>query len=258
MGESSKKNLIRFDDLCLSYGTREILKNIYLDVYEGETLAIIGPSGSGKSTLLKLAIGLQKPTSGRVLIGEKDVGSLSYSELNQLRTEMGMVFQYSALFDSMNVGENVAFSLLAHQKEMPLERVREVVNEKLSIVGLEGYEHYMPAELSGGMKKRVGLARAIAPNPPILLYDEPTSGLDPVISRQIDDLIVKTQTQLGVTSIVVTHDMVGVFRIADRIAMLHEGQIIEVGTPEEFVRSPRSEVQQFIEYGLGRAEKGGG
>lgn len=255
MEESSKKSLIYFDDLCLSYGSREVLKNVHLKVYEGETLAVIGPSGSGKSTLLRLAIGLQKPTSGKVLIEDQDVGKLSYHDLNKLRIKMGMVFQYSALFDSMNVGDNVAFSLLAHQKEMPFAQVKEIVQEKLFMVGLEGYERYMPSELSGGMKKRVGLARAIASDPPILLYDEPTSGLDPVISRQIDDLIVKTQKELGVTSIVVTHDMVGVFRIADRIAMLHDGQIIEVGTPQEFVRSTRAEVQQFIEYGLGRPEK---
>lgn len=250
MDTPARKALIRFEDIYLSFGKKEVLKGINLEVYEGETLAVIGPSGSGKSTLLRLTIGLLQATKGKVWVQDKEVSSLSYEELNELRIQMGMVFQYSALFDSMNVGANVAFALKEHEK-MTDEEIEKIVAEKLQIVGLEGLENSMPAELSGGMKKRVSLARAIAANPPIVLYDEPTSGLDPVISRQIDDLIVKTQERLGVTSIVVTHDMVGVFRVADRIAMLHEGRIIEVGTKEEFAKSSRPEVQQFIEYGLG-------
>lgn len=250
MDTPTNKALIRFEDVYLSFGKKEVLKGINLEVYEGETLAVIGPSGTGKSTLLRLTIGLLRATRGKVWVQEKEVGSLSYGELNELRIQMGMVFQYSALFDSMSVGDNVAFALKEHQK-ISEDKIKEIVAEKLQIVGLEGLEHSMPSELSGGMKKRVGLARAIATNPPIVLYDEPTSGLDPVISRQIDDLIVKTQKSLGVTSIVVTHDMVGVFGVADRIAMLHEGKIIEIGTKEEFVKSSRPEVQQFIEYGLG-------
>lgn len=250
MDTPTRKALIRFEDVYLSFGKKEVLKGINLEVYEGETLAVIGPSGTGKSTLLRLTIGLLRATRGKVWVQDKEVSSLSYKELNELRIKMGMVFQYSALFDSMTVGHNVAFALKEHQK-MPDEEIEKIVAEKLQMVGLEGSEQLMPSNLSGGMKKRVGLARAIAANPPIVLYDEPTSGLDPVISRQIDDLIVKTQQSLGVTSIVVTHDMVGVFRVADRIAMLHEGKIIEVGIKEEFVKSSRPEVQQFIEYGLG-------
>lgn len=250
MDTPTQKALIRFEDVYLPFGKKEVLKGINLEVYEGETLAVIGPSGTGKSTLLRLAIGLLRATRGKVWVEDKEVGSLSSGQLNELRIQMGMVFQYSALFDSMSVGNNVAFALKEHQK-VSEDKIKEIVSEKLQIVGLEGLEDSMPSELSGGMKKRVGLARAIATNPPVVLYDEPTSGLDPVISRQIDDLIVKTQKSLGVTSIVVTHDMVGVFRVADRIAMLHEGKIIEIGTKEEFVKSSRSEVQQFIEYGLG-------
>ena len=251
MSVSKRTAVIRFEDVYLSFGDKEILKGINLEVYEGETLAIIGPSGTGKSTFLRLTIGLLKPTKGKVWVQGKDVASLDYKELNELRTHMGMVFQYSALFDSMTVGGNVAFALREHQK-LSESKVQEIVCDKLSLVGLEGYEKAMPAELSGGMKKRVSLARAIAANPPIVLYDEPTSGLDPVISRQIDDLIVKAQKNLGVTSVVVTHDMVSVFRIADRIAMLHNGEVIELSSKEEFKKSPREEVQQFIEYSLGR------
>jgi len=251
MATTKKKVLIRYEDLFLSFGKKEILKGINLEVYEGETLAIIGPSGTGKSTLLRLTIGLLEATRGKVRVQGKEVSRLSRNELNELRTQMGMVFQYSALFDSMDVGHNVSFALREHQKKSP-EEVRQIVEEKLKMVGLAGSEQAMPAELSGGMKKRVSLARAIAANPPIILYDEPTSGLDPVISRQIDDLIVKMQKELGVTSIVVTHDMVGVFRVADRIAMLHQGEIIELASREEFLKSKKPEVQQFIEYGLGR------
>lgn len=251
MSATEKKAIIRFEDVYLSFGDKDILKGINMEIYEGETFAIIGPSGTGKSTFLRLTIGLLKPTKGKVWVEDQDVASLNYKELNELRIRMGMVFQYSALFDSMTVGCNVAFALREHQN-LTEDEVNEIIRKKLSLVGLEGQEDAMPSELSGGMKKRVSLARAIAANPPIVLYDEPTSGLDPVISRQIDDLIVKAQENLGVTSVVVTHDMVSVFRIADRIAMLHNGEVIEMGSKEEFKKSSRLEVQQFLEYSLGK------
>lgn len=250
--------MVRLEKVSLSFGRKEVLKNINLEVFEGETLAVIGPSGTGKSTLLRLMIGLLKPTSGKIWIGDTDLAQVTYQELNELRLKMGMVFQYSALFDSMNVETNVGFALRQHLK-LPEEEIQDIVSEKLRLVGLEGLESKMPSELSGGMKKRVGLARALATNPPLVLYDEPTSGLDPVISKQIDELIVKTQETLGVTSVMVTHDMPGVFRSADRVAMLYDGEIIEIGNKEEFVKSSRMEVQQFLEYGLGgyQPQKGG-
>ena len=243
--------MIKLNHINMEFHGKQILHDINLEVAKGETMVIIGPSGSGKSTILRLIIGLLKPTTGEVLIKGQEISDLPEDQLNKVRLDMGMVFQYSALFDSMTVGGNVAFALREHQK-LSESKVQEIVCDKLSLVGLEGYEKAMPAELSGGMKKRVSLARAIAANPPIVLYDEPTSGLDPVISRQIDDLIVKAQKNLGVTSVVVTHDMVSVFRIADRIAMLHNGEVIELSSKEEFKKSPREEVQQFIEYSLGR------
>ena len=256
---TAEKNLIvRLEDVSLSFGRKEILKHINLEVYEGETLAVIGPSGTGKSTLLRLIIGLLKPTTGNIWVEGTDLTQINYEALNEIRLKMGMVFQYSALFDSMDVEHNVGFALRQHLK-LPEEKIQEIVTEKLRLVGLEGVESKMPSELSGGMKKRVSLARALAANPPLVLYDEPTSGLDPVISKQIDELIVKTKETLGVTSIMVTHDMPGVFRSADRVAMLYNGEITEIGTKEEFVRSSRPEVQQFLEYGLVgyQKEKGG-
>ena len=218
-----------------------------MEIKDGETLAIIGGSGSGKSTLLRLMIGLIRPTSGELWIGDQEISHLSDSELDKVRLRMGMVFQYSALFDSMTVGDNVAFGLREHTK-LSEKEISKIVAEKLELVGLPGMENYMPGELSGGMKKRVSLARAIAFEPEIIFYDEPSSGLDPIMTAKIDELIVSTQKHLNVTSIVVTHDMVSACHIADRIAMIYEGELIAIDTVENFKKLQDERVQAFMGY----------
>lgn len=240
--------MIQLSAVNMNIHGNHILQDINLSIAAGETMVIIGPSGSGKSTLLRLIVGLLKPTSGEIWVKDKEISRLSEDELNQLRLNMGMVFQYSALFDSMTVGENVAFGLREHTK-LSEEEISKVVRRKLRMVGLFGKEKVMPNELSGGMKKRVSLARAIAVNPEIILYDEPTAGLDPIMSEKIDRLISSTKRIMGVTSVVVTHHMTSAFNIADRIAMIYGGRIIEVGTVEEIKQSANPVVQQFI-YGL--------
>lgn len=238
--------MIKLVNVCMSYSGRNVLKNINLEITPGETMVIIGPSGSGKSTLLRLIIGLLKPTAGEIWIDKTDIVKLNEDQLNEIRKNMGMVFQYSALFDSMTVGENVSFGLRQH-KHLPEEEIVTIVRDMLKMVGLEGQENVMPSELSGGMKKRVSLARAMALKPGIMLYDEPTAGLDPIMSSIIDDLIVSSKTKLGgVTSVVVTHDMSSAFNIADRIAMIYEGCIIEMGSVKEIKKSVNPIVQQFI------------
>ncbi len=237
--------MIKVVDLQKFFKERHVLKDINFEVQKGETLVIIGGSGSGKSTLLKLLIGLIKPEDGKIFIDGDEISQMTENELDQVRLKMGMVFQYSALFDSMSVGDNVSFGLREHSKLKEAE-IAKVVEEKLKLVGLSGFAKYMPSELSGGMKKRVSLARAIAFEPAILLYDEPSSGLDPITSAKIDDLIVQMQKVLGVTSIVVTHDMKSAFYIADRIAMIYEGEMIAIGTPDEIRKSTDSRVQEFI------------
>ncbi len=237
--------MIKVVNLHKYFKGRHVLKDINFMVQKGETLVIIGGSGSGKSTLLKLLIGLLRPDEGRIFIKDQEFSVMSEMQMDKIRLKMGMVFQYSALFDSMSVGENVGFGLKEHSK-MRKEQIKQIVEEKLKLVGLEGFSDFMPNELSGGMKKRVSLARAIAFEPEILLYDEPSSGLDPVTSAKIDDLIVQMQKLLGVTSIVVTHDMKSAFYIADRIAMLYNGEMIAIGTPDEIKKSTDSRVMEFI------------
>ena len=228
-----------------TFGNRHMLKDVSLSIQEGETMVILGASGSGKSTLLKLIIGLLKPTAGKVLVNGKDMATLSEPELNEERRHMGMVFQYSALFDSMNVKENVAFGLRMHTK-LPEEDIEKVVQEKLKLVGLEGIEELMPSSLSGGMKKRVSLARAIALEPDIILYDEPTAGLDPIRSTDISLLIKNTQKVMHATSVVVTHDLKSASMIADRMAFLYEGSFLAIGKPEELYASKDERVRQFM------------
>ena len=238
--------MIKLVDVNLSYQDKPVLKDINLEVVKGEILVVIGPSGSGKSTLLRLIIGLLQPTSGEVWVNNQEISRMNENELNQMRRQMGMVFQYSALFDSMSVGENVAFGLRQHT-EMSEAEIQKVVRNKLRMVGLSGHEQDMPNELSGGMKKRVSLARAIALNPEIVLFDEPTAGLDPIMSATIDRLIASTRRRLGVTSIVVTHDMSSAFKLADRIIMIHDGRIIESGSVDDIKNSNNHLVQRFIQ-----------
>lgn len=245
--------MIKLIDLNMEYGERIILRNVNLTIKKGETLAVVGPSGTGKSTLLKLLIGLARPTSGQVWVDGKEISRLKDKELDEARLGMGMIFQYSALFDSMSVGENVAFGLRQHT-DMKEDDLRRVVEERLAGVGLAGLADAMPNELSGGMKKRVGLARALAFKPNIILYDEPSSGLDPIMSRKIDELILETQKNFGVTSVVVTHDMESAYRIADRIAVLYEGRFVQIGTPDEIRKSDHPYVQEFVRAASYRKE----
>jgi phospholipid/cholesterol/gamma-HCH transport system ATP-binding protein len=219
---------------------------VNLQVYAGETLVIIGRSGVGKSTILKLMAGLAMPDSGEVWIEGEEICHLKEDELNELRKKMGVVFQYAALFDSLTVFENIAFRLLRDFK-MTRAAAVEVVRQKLELVGLkDDLLDLKPAQLSGGMRKRVGLARAIAVNPEIILYDEPTSGLDPVTSEAINDLILDMQKKLKMTSVVVTHDMHSAYKVANRIAMIYDGKIIEIGTPDEIKKSRDPYIVQFV------------
>ena len=237
--------MIKLIDINKSFKERQVLRHINLSVADGETLVIIGGSGSGKSTLLRLMVGLIAPTSGEIWIDAQEISQMKEEALDQVRLKMGMVFQYSALFDSMTVGDNVAFGLREHT-DYSEEKIRRIVAEKLALVGLSGVENMMPSELSGGMKKRVGLARAIAFEPSIIFYDEPDSGLDPVMTGKIDELICTMQRQLGVTSVVVTHDMESAFLVGDRIAMVYEGEIIADETAEEFRRLQDPRVRAFL------------
>ena len=237
--------MIKLVDVNKEFSGKAALKHIHMEIRRGETLAIIGGSGSGKSTLLRLLIGLIRPTSGEIWFDGQEVSRISEKEWDKLRLSMGMVFQYSALFDSMTVGENVAFGLREHT-DYDEEKIQSIVREKLHLVGLDDVEEMMPNELSGGMKKRVSLARAIAINPRVIFYDEPSSGLDPIMTTKIDELIVNTQKALDVTSVVVTHDMASACRIADRIAMIYEGELIALEPVERFRESEDPRVQAFF------------
>ena len=237
---------IDFRNVWKRLGRKEVLRGIDIDVPQGECLVIIGRSGTGKSVLLKHVVGLMNPDQGAVHVNGVDVSGLAEKDLLELRRGMGMLFQGGALFDSMTVGENVGLPLREHTS-MPEPQVEIVVSEKLSLVGLEGTETMRPSSLSGGMKKRAALARSLVLNPRIMLYDEPTTGLDPITSDLINRLIRRLQKRLGMTSIAVTHDMRSAYHIADRIAMLHEGRIHAVGTPDEIQATQDPAVRQFIE-----------
>ena len=244
MKTSENRPLIRVEKLVKSFGSHVVLRELDLDIEEGETLVVIGQSGCGKSVLLKHLIGIIQPDAGRVFFGEKEISGASERQLNEIRKRFGMVFQGAALFDSLNVEQNVGFALREHTRLAP-DEIRKTVKEKLALVGLEGVEEMMPADLSGGMKKRVALARAIAFDPEVVLYDEPTTGIDPVMAESINDLILGLANKLRVTSVVVTHDMRSACHIADRIAMLEEGRIIDSGRPEEITKSDHPSIRKF-------------
>lgn len=237
--------MIELKNVCQKFGNRTVLRNINLKIESGETIALIGGSGSGKSTLLRLMIGLTQPTSGEIWIDDEEISRYDEMQMNEVRKKMGMVFQYSALFDSMSVGENVAFGLREHSK-FSEEKIQAIVKEMLELVGLFDVQNLMPNELSGGMKKRVSLARALAYRPTILFYDEPDSGLDPVTTEKIGKLILSTQEKFHVTSIVVTHDMETACMVANRIAMLYDGELIAVEPVEKFRRLDDERVKNFL------------
>lgn len=241
----NREVVISVRDLEKSLGGLRVLNGISFDIYRGETFVIMGGSGCGKTTLLRHLIGALKPDKGHIYYANKDITTLSSMEIDNFRKKFGMVFQSAALLDSLSVEENVALPLKEHTK-LDENIMKIIVKMKLALVGLRGFENLMPSELSGGMKKRVGLARAIAMDPEIVFYDEPSSGLDPIVTAVIDDLILDLSKKLLITSIVVTHDMNSVFRIADRVAMLHKGKILEIGTREEIKNSSNPIVQQFI------------
>jgi phospholipid/cholesterol/gamma-HCH transport system ATP-binding protein len=237
--------MIDLIDIHKSFNSKKVLQGIDLRIERGETMVIIGGSGSGKSVIMKHIIGIMWPDRGKVVVENRDLSTLDDRSLNELRKKFGMLFQYAALFDSLTVWENVGFGLQQHTHLSDRE-IKEIAKEKLAMVGLRGVEDLMPSELSGGMKKRVGLARAIAMEPEILLYDEPTTGLDPIMADVINDLILELKRRLNVTGVAITHDMTSAYKIADRIAMLYQGKIQQVGTPEEIRNSKDPVVHQFI------------
>lgn len=237
--------MIKLVDLHKAFGPNKVLQGLDLEVEKGESRVIIGGSGSGKSVILKHIIGILRPDKGNVFIEGVNITTLDENALYEVRKKFGMLFQMAALFDSMNIWENVGFALM-RQKKMRLSDVKEMAIEKLKMVGLVGVENLSPAELSGGMKKRVGLARAIAHEPEILLYDEPTTGLDPITADAINDLIIEMRERLAVTSVAITHDMHSAYKIAGRISMLYEGKIIQTGSPDEIKNTDNPVVRQFI------------
>lgn len=237
---------IRVANLYKSFGENQVLQGVDLEVHRGESMVVIGGSGSGKTVLIKCIIGLVQPDKGEIYVDGLEISSLNEKRMNEVRKKFGMLFQWGALFDSMTVWENVGFGL-RHQTHLKEEDIRRIASEKLALVGLKNVEDLMPSELSGGMRKRVSLARAIAIEPEILLYDEPTTGIDPIMADAINDLIIEMREKLDVTSIAITHDMRSAYKIGDRVAMLYQGKIIEVGTPEEIKGSSNLIVQQFIE-----------
>ena len=250
MDRMRHESIIRMHGVTKVLDRMKVLDGLDLDIHRGETIVVIGPSGCGKSVLLKHITGLMKPDSGEILFENEDITRFNRKKLFQMRMHFGMLFQSSALFDSMSVGENVGLALRKHTG-MGEEEIREVVCGKLRLVGLTDVYDKYPAELSGGMKKRVGLARAVVMNPDVVLYDEPTTGLDPIMADVINELIRDLQSELKITSVIVTHDIKSAYKVGDHISMLHGGKIIFSGSPEEVRVTDNQIVRQFIE---GRAE----
>ena len=240
------ENIINVRDLVVEFGSHRVLKNLDMQVHRGETTVILGASGCGKSTLLRHIIGLRKPEGGQILIKGQDITMMEEDEMSALLRKVGVVFQSSALFNSMSVGDNVALPLREHTK-LEESTIQIMTKIKLDMVGLSGFEHYMPSELSGGMKKRAAFARAISMDPEILFCDEPSAGLDPIIAAGLDELIIKLKKALKMTIVVVTHEMESMYKIADRVVMLFEGEVIFTGPPEEFRQSEHPRVMQFVE-----------
>lgn len=237
---------IQFQKVGKAFGPQHVLNGLDLTIPKGKITVIIGRSGGGKSVILKHMIGLLKPDSGHVIVDGVDLSTLGSIALRDIRTQFGMLFQNAALFDSLNVTDNVAFPLVEHAN-LTSAQIDRRVKDLLATVGLPDVGHKMPSELSGGMRKRVGLARAIALSPQIILYDEPTTGLDPIMTDAIDNLILSMQKKLGITSVVISHDIAATFHVADQIAMLHEGKIILAGPPDVFRTTTNPIVRQFLE-----------
>lgn len=256
-GRLNQGEIISYERINKSFGNKEVLIDLSLSVRTGETITIIGGSGSGKSVMLRLLLGLMYPDSGRVYFEKDDVTEMDEEELINMRKQVGMLFQGGALFDSLTVGENVAYPIREHF-DYSEEEISGIIAEKLELVGLPGIEDMKPADLSGGMKKRVALARSIATNPKVILYDEPTTGLDPANTMRINRLIRDLQQKIKVTSIVVTHDMASAFFVSDRLAMLYNRRIEFVGSPDEAKRSGNKIVQNFIRGEVGEKDAFGG
>ena len=246
--EHGSAPVVAVEDLRKSFGSQNVLSGITLSVKRGETLAVLGRSGTGKSVLLRLIIGLEKPDSGSVRIHSQDIGGLSLDQLGEIRKKMGFLFQHAALYDSLTVEQNVAFPLQHHKKEMSKSERGDRITQLLAEVGMEGDLAKMPSDISGGMQKRVGLARALALEPDILLLDEPTAGLDPISAGEIDDLVLKLQQEHHVASIVVTHDLHSAKTIADRLALLNEGEVVIEGSFEELQKSDDEFVREFLRH----------
>jgi phospholipid/cholesterol/gamma-HCH transport system ATP-binding protein len=241
-----REPVISLRDLRVSYGDREILHGVSFDVLQGETLVILGGSGSGKSTLLRTLVGLEKPTAGQICIHGRDLAVTSVSEMDEIRKKIGMSFQGGALFGSMTVGENVALPLREHTR-LEDSTIEVMLRLKLQQVGLEGFEYYAPSQLSGGMKKRAAVARALAMDPELLFFDEPSAGLDPIIAAGIDELILELKRAFRMTIIVVTHELASAFLIADRMLLIDKGNIVAIGTTEEMRSSTQPRVRQFLD-----------